>query len=236
MSNLIARTAALGLVAAFAASPALAATPLFSFNSETVGETPSFGSSSGLLVVDDGTFSGADPSAFGAGVARQLYLDVAGITSFSVILGTYSVPFPPPVSSFSVFQMPLMVAAPTTFSFSYNVLTNNAPGTSGDFFAAGLISGGVTTTLATSVDTTGYTLSGSGFGWESGIKTVSFEVMPGSYTVEFLMGTTQAGCATNGLCIPSGVVVAAIPEPGTYAMFALGLLALGFFVRRRRQG
>jgi hypothetical protein len=236
MNNLIARSAAIGLVAAFAAVPALAATPLLDFSGETVGNVPSFGTSFGLLVVDDGSFSGADPSAFDASVIKQLYLDIAGTTNFGVVQGLYTVPFPPLVAAASVFQMPLMVAAPTTFSFSYNVLTNLPPGAVGDFFAAGLISGSGTTVLSNSLDTSGYVLSSSGFGWESGIKTVTFDVMPGSYTVEFVMGTTQSGCATGGLCIPSGVVIAAIPEPGTYVMFAAGLLALGVFVRRRRQG
>lgn len=236
MNTLIARGAAIGLVAAFAAAPALAATPLLDFSGETVGDVPSFGSSFGLLVVDDGLFSGADPGDFAPTVTQQLYMDIAGTTSFGVVQGLYTVPFPPLVAAVSVFQMPLMVAAPTTFTFSYNVLTNLPPGSYGDFFAAGLISGGSTTVLSNNLDTSGYVLSGSGFGWESGIKTVTFDVMPGSYTVEFVMGTTQAGCATGGLCIPSGVVIAAIPEPGTYLMFAAGLLGLAAFVRRRRQG
>jgi hypothetical protein len=235
MKNLIARSALLGIVAAVAAAPVWADTPLLDFSGETVGSVPSFGTSVGNLVVDDGSFTGALPSAFDPSVTRQLYLDIAGTSNFGAILGLYTVPFPPLVSAFSVFQLPLTVAAPTTYTFSYNVLTNMPPGTTGDFFAAGLITGSGTTVLSNSLDTSSYVLSSSGFGWESGIKTVSFAVMPGNYTVEFVMGTTQAGCASNGLCIPSGVVIAAIPEPGTYLMLAAGLLALGVYVRRRRQ-
>jgi hypothetical protein len=235
MTNTFARSAAAGLLAAALAAPALAATPLLDFTGETVGNEPSFGNSFGLLVVDDGVFTGANPGDFAAGVTRQLYMDIAGTSNFGVVLGSYVVPFPPLVAAVSVFQLPLMVTDTTTYTFSYNVLTNLPPGASGDFFAAGVIGGGGTTVLTNSLDTSGYGLSGSGFGWESGIKTVSFEVMPGNYTVEFVMGTTQSGCASGGLCIPSGVVIAAIPEPGTYLMFAAGLLALGVFVRRRRQ-
>lgn len=52
-----------------------------------------------------------------------------------------------------------------------------------------------------------------------------------------LVASTNGGLGTNDLSLgfTPNVAIVAVPEPETYAMMALGLVALGAFVRRRKQ-
>ena len=236
MNNLLARSAALSLVATFASAPALAV-PLFDLNAQTVGVAPTFGSSFGLVGVDDGAyFTSASPAAFGAGLTKQLYVDNTGSTSLGGWLGLYGSTVPAFGATVSLYQFTFTAAVATNYTFAYNVLTNQAPGVVGDNFAFGIVNAGVRTILGTVFSNAAFVPSTSGFAYESGIKGVAFDVAPGTYTVEFVMGTSQFDCRTGGpACIPGGVIIAgAIPEPRTYAMFAAGLLVLLALGRRRK--
>jgi len=57
----------------------------------------------------------------------------------------------------------------------------------------------------------------------------------GSYEVR-LIGVTSASMTPNPWAESGGLVLAAIPEPETYAMMLAGLGLMGFVARRRKQG
>jgi hypothetical protein len=54
----------------------------------------------------------------------------------------------------------------------------------------------------------------------------------GIYSINLGTGAATLLGTYNGTL--SGLTVSAVPEPGTYAMMALGLLGVGLVARRRR--
>ncbi len=72
----------------------------------------------------------------------------------------------------------------------------------------------------------------AGYSWVS--LTPSGILGAGSYDV-YLSGTMNASITPNPTGESGGIVLAAIPEPETYAMMLAGLGLMGFVARRRRQ-
>ena len=78
--------------------------------------------------------------------------------------------------------------------------------------------------------------SSSNYLYETGYKVVQFTVAAGAYTAQFVLGTTQADCglgSAGGTCIPTALVLNAVPEPTTLTLVALAMLCS--VVSRRRQ-
>lgn len=221
MKSLHSLSAAIGLVAAISSGTATALPiPLFDFENQALFTAPTFGTSGGLAIVEDGTLSGSQPTG---NRKQQLLLDTQGTGDFTGIKGFYVVPALPVAISY--FQYGFSVAAITTFQFSYNFLTNQGA-TAGDFFVGALFDGAnaQTNLFAESASGSALMASASGYLFETGTKFLEFTVGPGSYTTEFILGTDQQGCLTGGTCIPSAGLLNSVPEPTTLALVALALV------------
>lgn len=238
MKTMNALSAALGLAAALAGSPAWAdVVPLFSFAGQQVLAPPAFGTSIGTVVVDDGSLSGTGP---GTASTRQLLIDSQGVGDYGAILGVFSIGLPGSFSM-SAYQYSFSVAALTTLQFSYNFLTNTDPAAPETFevFSADLFEDGTSNETSLALEATGISAfvdSPSFYALETGIKNVEFTVDPGSYTAQFLVVTNQTGCIipSDPLgCVPSAALLNPIPEPTTLAL--VGLTLLGVMAPRRRQ-
>lgn len=236
MKSLKAIAAALGLVAALSASSAMAAAaPLFNFESEALFAPPSFGTSIGTVAVDDGSLTGLSPSSYSLRT-RQLLIDSQSAADYSGILGAFSIAVPGSLS-ISAFQYSFSVAMATTFQFTYNFLTNTDPSAPNTFevFSADLFDAALNET-SLALEATGissFVASATGYGYETGNKYVEFLVGPGNYTAQFLVVTDQTGCINSqGVCIPTGVVLNSVPEPATLALVLVALA--GIAAPRRR--
>jgi PEP-CTERM motif len=221
MKSIHSLSAAIGLVAALSSGTAMAVpTPLFNFDSETLYSTPSFGTTGGVAIVEDGSLTGSPPMA---PRTQQLLLDSQGTGDFSAVKGTYTVPAL--TAAVSYFQYGFSVAAVTTFQFTYNFLTS-LDRTGNDFFVGAIFDAAdaQTNLFAESAGTSALFASGSAYLYETGTKYVEFTVGAGSYTAEFLLGTDQQGCLGGGTCIPSGALLNSVPEPTTLALVALALV------------
>lgn len=231
MKSIHATSAVFALVAAVSAGTASAnPVPLFSFDNEAVFSTPSFGTSGGLVIVDDGTLTS---TTLAAGTKRQLLLDTQGTSDFTSVKGSYFVPAIPVAISY--FQYGFTVGSLTEFQFTYNFLTS-LDRNSGDFFVAALFNAAnMQTNLASEASTTSALFaSSSGYLYETGTKYVSFTVGPGTYSTEFIVGTNQAGCLIGGLCVPTGAILNRVPEPTTLALVSVALLGMTTPWRRRK--
>lgn len=219
--------AAAGLAAVLSAGTATAAaTKLFNFDNEVQYAAPSFGTSVGTVLVDDGSLTGVSPPG------KHLLLDTQGTGNFSGLRGNYSVPAP--AASISYFQFSFTVAAPTTFYFYYNFLTSTSLG-DGDFFVGALFNASnAQTNLFSETSSTALLDSASGYLYESGIRYKEFSVAAGSYTTEFVVGTNQAGCLNFGLCLPSAGQLNYVSEPVSIALVGLALLGLASPLSRRK--
>ena len=233
MKSFYSLSAAIGLVAALSSGTATALPiALFNFENQALFSTPTFGTSGGLAIVEDGTLSLSPPTG---NRKRQLLLDTQGTGDFTGIKGTYFTPSIPVAISY--FQYGFSVAAITTFEFSYNFLTNqNATG--GDFFVGALFdaANAQINLFAESASGSTLTASTSGYLFETGAKFLEFTVGPGSYTTEFLLGTNQQGCLTGppDPCIPSGALLNSVPEPTTLALVALAMVGAASSRSRRK--
>lgn len=218
-----------GLVAVLSSGVAMAAaTPLFNFDKEVQYAPPSFGTSVGTALVDDGSLTGAMISP----PNRHLLLDTQGTSSLAGLKGAYVFPAAP--ASISYFQLGFTVAAPTTFYFYYNFLTSTAPG-DGDFFVGALFNAINTQTLLFSERSSTATRdSSSGYLYETGTRYREFTVGAGSYTAEFVVGTNQQGCLNFGLCIPTAGLLNYVPEPTSMALVSLALLGIASPWARRK--
>ncbi len=232
MNTLKATAATLGLLALVAAGSAQATpTPLFDLNNEPLYGTPTFGVSTGLAIIDDGSLTGTTPVQ---GRRHQLLLDSQGTTDFSNVLGSHNVPaFPVAISTFT---HSFTTAVATTFQFTYNFLTSQDSGGK-DFFVASLYDAALTQLDLAFESSGGSTLfaSASGYLWETGTRYVEFSVGAGTWTTQFILGTNQTGCVDfQSACIPTGVVINAIPAPTTLALVALALVGVAAPRLRRR--
>lgn len=212
-----------GLLATAQAAPV----PLFNFESQALLTAPGIGSSAGTVVVESvdtsSLFNFSGVQGWVGGVTKQLLMDTNG-----------GVPFFGDVVS--VFDYSFASGAATTYGFSYTFLTNQVVGGGGsnDYFQVVLFDAFNTqVTLAYEDAATSLLTSNSPIP-NTGPKTVAFNVGPGSYTVEFLVGTSQQGCAPGGsVCVPTFAVInGAVPEPGSWALVLLSLGAAGWAARR----
>jgi hypothetical protein len=131
---------------------------------------------------------------------------------------------------------PYLSTNTATDTITFNAFTGGSvSGIGGNFFGSNIsglyATGSVTVvvtdslgaTLTTTISPTA-ALTGSYLGFTSD-GTIT------SLTVSAVQGTSPLWPTVDNLTLGT---VAAIPEPGTYALFAAGLAALGFLARRRR--
>ena len=228
INHLIA-AATFGLAAALSVGTATAATvKLFDLSGEALFSTPSFGTTNGIVLVDDGTLISATTTP----PNKHLLLDSQGVSPPATILGTYAVPSVP--ASISYFQYGFSVATATTFGFFYNFLTSTAPN-AGDFFVGALFnSANVQTNLFAETSSSSMFNSGSGYLYETGLRYVQFTVGAGNYMTEFVVGTNQPGCLGFGVCVPTAGLLNSVPEPTSLALVGLALLGVASPWARRK--